>query len=158
MENHSYSTQIVLSYLFRTLLFESTRYMLNNTQFKFFKHVKRMANKTTEPKLKIFQPLVMQISGDNSKCFLLLVVFLNRDLVNLVGKLSSPSEKKWTTEVYWYNTQLMCLCVTNRFYFSFRKDLRGLISFFSNLPFTQTIIATFLYDKAMSSVLNFENV
>ena len=94
MENHSYSTQIVLSYLFRTLLFESTRYMLNNTQFKFFKHVKRMANKTTEPKLKIFQPLVMQISGDNSKCFLLLVVFLNRDLVNLVGKLSSPSEKK----------------------------------------------------------------
>ena len=101
MENHSYSTQIVLSYLFRTPLFESTRYVLNNTQFKFFKHVKRMANKTTEPKLKIFQSLVMQISGDNSKCFFVLVVFLNRDLVNLVdGKLSSPSEKTLTTEVY----------------------------------------------------------
>ena len=40
-------------------------------------------------------------------------------------------------------SQMMCLFpFTNRFYFSFRKDLRSLMSFFPNLPFTQIIIAT----------------
>lgn len=49
------------------------KYLLNNTKFKFFTHVKRMNNKTTE----VIPASVMQISGDNSKYFLALVVFLN---------------------------------------------------------------------------------
>ena len=52
-----------LYHLFRTPLFESTKYLLNNTKFKFFTHVKRMNNKTTS----VIPTSVMQISGDNSK-------------------------------------------------------------------------------------------
>lgn len=60
-------------YLFRTPLFESTKYVLNNTKFKFFTHVKRLKNKTTE----VIPASIMQISGDISNYFLVLVVFLN---------------------------------------------------------------------------------
>ena len=67
----------------------------------------------------------MQISGDNSKYFLVLVVFLNWELVNLAGKLSSPSKKiqqrKYTEEndhnCYQYNT------ITNDVSISIHKQI-----------------------------------